>query len=128
MLPSARYSKLSPQGKPSFRDRLIFAPPGYSCYLIFIMLVLTLILQYLFTVSDAFGIFGVKWNLPGHISQFVEEWPQKTGLGQYPSSFTRGIEPKPIHSHNDYWQKVPLYLGKLNFICVHICICTARRS
>ncbi|KAK6544495.1 Altered inheritance of mitochondria protein 6 [Orbilia ellipsospora] len=109
MLSSARYFKLSPQGKPSFRER--FAPPVYFYFLVFIMLAFALILQYLFTVSDAFGIFGVKWSVPGHISQFVEEWPQKTGLGQYPSSFTRGIEPKPIHSHNDYWQKVPLYLG-----------------
>lgn len=27
----------------------------------------------------------------------------------YPTSFTQGIIPKPIHSHNDYWRPVPFY-------------------
>ncbi|KAI5844709.1 hypothetical protein BZA05DRAFT_156195 [Tricharina praecox] len=27
----------------------------------------------------------------------------------YPTSFTRDIYPKPIHSHNDYWRRVPFY-------------------
>ncbi|KAA8912828.1 hypothetical protein FN846DRAFT_903189 [Sphaerosporella brunnea] len=27
----------------------------------------------------------------------------------YPTSFTRDIQPKPIHSHNDYWRRVPFY-------------------
>jgi hypothetical protein len=28
---------------------------------------------------------------------------------QYPTAFTRDIHPKPIHSHNDYWRRVPFY-------------------
>ncbi|KAL2424217.1 Altered inheritance of mitochondria protein 6-like protein [Exophiala dermatitidis] len=27
----------------------------------------------------------------------------------YPTDLTRGIVPKPIHSHNDYWRDVPFY-------------------
>ncbi|EWC45307.1 hypothetical protein DRE_00706 [Drechslerella stenobrocha 248] len=56
----------------------------------------------------AYGANAV-WSGSGHIAQFVEQWSQKTGLGNYPTSFTRGIVPKPIHSHNDYWQEVPFY-------------------
>ncbi|KAF2113550.1 hypothetical protein BDV96DRAFT_495834 [Lophiotrema nucula] len=29
----------------------------------------------------------------------------------YPTDFTRGIIPKPLHSHNDYWRDVPFYTG-----------------
>ncbi|KAF2646724.1 hypothetical protein P280DRAFT_464910 [Massarina eburnea CBS 473.64] len=29
----------------------------------------------------------------------------------YPTDFTRGIIPKPFHSHNDYWRDVPFYSG-----------------
>lgn len=28
---------------------------------------------------------------------------------KYPTDFTRGIVPKPFHSHNDYWRDVPFY-------------------
>ncbi|KAF2280009.1 uncharacterized protein EI97DRAFT_498301 [Westerdykella ornata] len=28
---------------------------------------------------------------------------------RYPTDFTRGIVPKAIHSHNDYWRDVPFY-------------------
>ncbi|EPS35992.1 hypothetical protein H072_10420 [Dactylellina haptotyla CBS 200.50] len=107
MLASVPYFKLSPQGRARVRDK--FTPPGYIFYLVSIMLLFALIVQYLFSASDAFRIYDAKWSVSGHIEQFVEQWAQRTGLGEYPSSFTRGIEPKPIHSHNDYWQKVPFY-------------------
>ncbi|KAF7587287.1 hypothetical protein BBP40_007480 [Aspergillus hancockii] len=29
----------------------------------------------------------------------------------YPTDFTRGIMPIPIHSHNDYWRDVPFFTG-----------------
>ncbi|KAF2462770.1 uncharacterized protein BDR25DRAFT_308150 [Lindgomyces ingoldianus] len=29
----------------------------------------------------------------------------------YPTDLTRGIIPKPFHSHNDYWRDVPFYSG-----------------
>ncbi|KAF2455631.1 PLC-like phosphodiesterase [Lineolata rhizophorae] len=33
----------------------------------------------------------------------------QSGLYRYPTDFTRGIIPKPFHSHNDYWRDVPFY-------------------
>ncbi|EUC53782.1 altered inheritance of mitochondria protein [Rhizoctonia solani AG-3 Rhs1AP] len=42
------------------------------------------------------------------IDEVIADWknqPQST----YPTEFTRGIIPKGIHSHNDYWRDVPLY-------------------
>lgn len=30
-------------------------------------------------------------------------------LSWYPTDFTRDIQPIPVHSHNDYWRKVPLF-------------------
>ncbi|KAF8474022.1 hypothetical protein BDZ91DRAFT_345631 [Kalaharituber pfeilii] len=45
------------------------------------------------------------WVWAGDIQNYVngqqESW--------YPTSFTRDIVPKPLHSHNDYWRKVPLF-------------------
>jgi hypothetical protein len=35
----------------------------------------------------------------------------KSNLYTYPTDFTRGIVPKQIHSHNDYWRDVPFYTG-----------------
>ncbi|PWY96376.1 hypothetical protein BO94DRAFT_453622 [Aspergillus sclerotioniger CBS 115572] len=29
----------------------------------------------------------------------------------YPTDFTRGIMPIPVHSHNDYWRDIPFYTG-----------------
>lgn len=31
------------------------------------------------------------------------------GLAWYPTNFLQNVVPKPIHSHNDYWRKVPLF-------------------
>ncbi|KAJ4322489.1 hypothetical protein N0V94_002363 [Neodidymelliopsis sp. IMI 364377] len=36
---------------------------------------------------------------------------EKTDKYRYPTDFTRDIEPKPFHSHNDYWRDVPFYSG-----------------
>ncbi|KAI4273118.1 MAG: hypothetical protein LQ337_004848 [Flavoplaca oasis] len=41
-----------------------------------------------------------KWGRLGHIGQ---------GLSSWPTDFSRGINPIPCHSHNDYWRRVPLY-------------------
>ncbi|KAF2023685.1 hypothetical protein EK21DRAFT_80296 [Setomelanomma holmii] len=35
----------------------------------------------------------------------------KSDRYRYPTDFTRGIVPKPFHSHNDYWRDVPFYTG-----------------
>lgn len=37
----------------------------------------------------------------------------------YPTDLTRGILPKPIHSHNDYWRDVPFYTA-LSYGCISI--------
>ncbi|KAF8761753.1 hypothetical protein RHS01_01042 [Rhizoctonia solani] len=42
------------------------------------------------------------------IDEVITDWknqPQST----YPTQLTRGIIPKGIHSHNDYWRDVPLF-------------------
>ncbi|KAJ6259211.1 hypothetical protein Dda_6109 [Drechslerella dactyloides] len=57
------------------------------------------------------GLLKKVWKPFGHVAQYVEQWAQKTGLDSYPTSFTRGIEPKKLHSHNDYWRDVPFYQG-----------------
>lgn len=31
------------------------------------------------------------------------------GLSWYPTNFLQDVIPKPLHSHNDYWRKVPLF-------------------
>ncbi|KAL5433804.1 hypothetical protein PMIN07_000795 [Paraphaeosphaeria minitans] len=36
---------------------------------------------------------------------------EQTNKYTYPTDFTRGILPKPFHSHNDYWRDVPFYSG-----------------
>lgn len=44
---------------------------------------------------------------PG-IQRFLSTW-DASPLASYPTDLTRGIIPKRIHSHNDYWRDVPLY-------------------
>jgi hypothetical protein len=41
-----------------------------------------------------------EWGKPGTSSE---------GLSWYPTDFLRDVIPKPCHSHNDYWRKVPLF-------------------
>lgn len=43
----------------------------------------------------------------------------KSNAYTYPTDLTRGILPKPIHSHNDYWRDVPFYTA-LSYGCVSI--------
>ena len=42
----------------------------------------------------------VNWGQPGTATE---------GLAWYPTDFLRDVIPKPIHSHNDYWRKIPLF-------------------
>jgi hypothetical protein len=46
------------------------------------------------------------------LSKIVAEWVEPGSTPAPPSwlpNFSRDIIPKPIHSHNDYWQAVPLF-------------------
>ncbi|KAF2205666.1 hypothetical protein GQ43DRAFT_361885 [Delitschia confertaspora ATCC 74209] len=45
-------------------------------------------------------LFLPKWGEPGQLGE---------GIASYPTDFTRDVTPKPCHSHNDYWRRVPLY-------------------
>jgi hypothetical protein len=43
----------------------------------------------------------------------------KSNAYRYPTDLTRGILPKPLHSHNDYWRDLPFYTA-LSYGCVSI--------
>ncbi|ORX92986.1 PLC-like phosphodiesterase, partial [Clohesyomyces aquaticus] len=59
--------------------------------------------------------------LPGTIASTIPEVSNtlqnilkntdKSNKYTYPTDLTRGIIPKPFHSHNDYWRDVPFYTG-----------------
>lgn len=38
---------------------------------------------------------------------------------KYPTDLTRGILPRPLHSHNDYWRDLPFYTA-LSYGCISI--------
>lgn len=52
-----------------------------------------------FFTDDVHRILKV-WGQPGQVGD---------GLASWPTDFSRGINPIPCHSHNDYWRLVPLY-------------------
>ncbi|KAL8953692.1 MAG: hypothetical protein Q9222_000476 [Ikaeria aurantiellina] len=57
------------------------------------------------------GLFIVF--VPDEIHRIINQWGQAGHIGQglasWPTDFSRGILPVPVHSHNDYWRKVPLF-------------------
>lgn len=55
------------------------------------------------------GITAAQSDAP--ISKHLQSILSKAGTGayDYPTSFTQGIIPKALHSHNDYWRPVPFY-------------------
>lgn len=57
------------------------------------------ILLLAFFANDVHRILKV-WGKPGHVGD---------GLASWPTDFSRGINPIPCHSHNDYWRLVPLF-------------------
>jgi hypothetical protein len=54
---------------------------------------------------------GTSAQSDSPISQALQDILAKAGTGPYvyPTSFTQGIIPKALHSHNDYWRPVPFY-------------------
>ncbi|KAF8421012.1 hypothetical protein EV426DRAFT_674093 [Tirmania nivea] len=52
------------------------------------------------------GFSAAVWA--GDVQNYLNKF-EGSGRQWYPTSFTRDIIPKPIHSHNDYWRKAPLY-------------------
>ena len=50
---------------------------------------------------------------PGSLQDITNAWRNPVDstrlLTPWPEDFGRDISPKPCHSHNDYWRKVPLY-------------------
>ncbi|KAF9641299.1 putative alkaline phosphatase protein [Lasiodiplodia theobromae] len=57
-------------------------------------------------VVDAAAIPDVSSTL-----QNILQNTHGSDLYTYPTDLTRGIIPKPFHSHNDYWRDVPFYSG-----------------
>jgi hypothetical protein len=43
----------------------------------------------------------------------------KNNAYKYPTDLTRGILPRPLHSHNDYWRDLPFYTA-LSYGCISI--------
>lgn len=57
------------------------------------------------------GVYAVD-SVPHDISATLQNILANThgsNLYTYPTDLTRGIVPKPLHSHNDYWRDVPFY-------------------
>ncbi|EJT72337.1 hypothetical protein GGTG_09203 [Gaeumannomyces tritici R3-111a-1] len=46
--------------------------------------------------------------VPGQLQQILDG-ARENPLYRYPTSLTRDIIPKAVHSHNDYWRDVPFY-------------------
>ncbi|GME44645.1 hypothetical protein GTA08_BOTSDO04387 [Neofusicoccum parvum] len=44
---------------------------------------------------------------------------EDAGLLNYPTDFTRDIQPHPCHSHNDYWRRIPLFEA-ISYGCVGV--------
>lgn len=72
-------------------------PPSLTSPRAFLFFLSTLIVA--FYTDDIHHILNT-WGKPGHIGY---------GLATWPTDFSRGINPIPCHSHNDYWRLVPLY-------------------
>ncbi|KAF2734619.1 hypothetical protein EJ04DRAFT_512328 [Polyplosphaeria fusca] len=58
-------------------------------------------------------VAGVAATIPDVSSTLQNILKNTDGSNKYsyPTDFTRGIIPKPLHSHNDYWRDVPFYTG-----------------
>lgn len=54
--------------------------------------------------------FLPNWGHPGQLG---------ADLAHYPTDATRDVLPIPVHSHNDYWRRIPLYEA-LHFGCTGV--------
>ncbi|GAB7347086.1 hypothetical protein MBLNU459_g3217t1 [Dothideomycetes sp. NU459] len=54
--------------------------------------------------------FLPNWGKTGHYGE---------GLADYPTDATRDVLPVPIHSHNDYWRRIPLW-DALHYGCTGV--------
>ncbi|KAL8715350.1 MAG: hypothetical protein Q9220_000683 [cf. Caloplaca sp. 1 TL-2023] len=73
-----------------------------------IALIVFALVQLITVLGGCFIVF-----VPDEIHRIINQWGQAghvgRGLASWPTDFSRGILPVPVHSHNDYWRKVPLY-------------------
>ncbi|CAE6524225.1 unnamed protein product [Rhizoctonia solani] len=96
--PSERPSPVKALAPPVFLTfvGLVMWPPGFS-------VMRRLVITGLGVVASVSPSLAYQT-----IDEAIADWknqPQST----YPTEFTRGIIPKGIHSHNDYWRDVPLF-------------------
>lgn len=54
-----------------------------------------------------FSLAAAVWATDVHA--MAAAWSSSPMHAVFPTSFTRGVQPIPIHSHNDYWRTVPLF-------------------
>ncbi|KAH9904661.1 hypothetical protein F4778DRAFT_770055 [Xylariomycetidae sp. FL2044] len=66
------------------------------------------------TLLSLLGVAGTMWaKEDDDVDKIFDKWGRPgsatEGLAWYPTDFLRDVVPKPCHSHNDYWRKVPLF-------------------
>ncbi|TPX06933.1 uncharacterized protein E0L32_011157 [Thyridium curvatum] len=90
--------------RPKRRRRWLICGSVLGLTLLAVLLVLNILI---FISRSAYGdaeedpdVIFASWGRGGTGTE---------GLAWYPTDFLRDVLPKPIHSHNDYWRKVPLF-------------------
>ncbi|TGZ78450.1 hypothetical protein EX30DRAFT_359802 [Ascodesmis nigricans] len=69
----------------------------------------------LFTLTGVLGAPATSHHdhhphTPAPLQAVLSRWSSDP-RSRYPTDLTRDISPKPLHSHNDYWRRVPLLTG-----------------
>ncbi|KAL3481811.1 hypothetical protein BJX99DRAFT_218270 [Aspergillus californicus] len=72
----------------------------------------------LVVASALFLSFPSKAEAPSELQSILRNTHKSSAYG-YPTDFTRGILPIPVHSHNDYWRDVPFYTA-LSYGCISV--------
>ncbi|KAE8385819.1 histone acetylation protein-domain-containing protein [Aspergillus alliaceus] len=71
---------------------------------------MVLSLSLLVAVSAALFSPGLAAGVSTELQSVLKNTHGSNEYG-YPTDFTRGILPIPVHSHNDYWRDIPFYTG-----------------
>ncbi|KAL4817805.1 PLC-like phosphodiesterase [Aspergillus spinulosporus] len=78
------------------------------------------LLQFLVTAASAMFLVSPTQALEGTSElQSILKNTHRSSEYKYPTDFTRGILPIPVHSHNDYWRDVPFYTA-LSLGCISV--------
>ncbi|KAL4772758.1 hypothetical protein BDW60DRAFT_186949 [Aspergillus nidulans var. acristatus] len=78
------------------------------------------LLRFLVTAASAMFLAVPTEALEGTSElQSILKNTHRSSEYKYPTDFTRGILPIPVHSHNDYWRDVPFYTA-LSLGCISV--------